>query len=399
MSIPPLRISDYTYTLPEDRIARYPLPERDGSRLLHYRAGTCTDTHFRQLPQLLPPDTLLVYNDSRVIPARLHLFTDTGARVEILCLEPVDAPAEAALSATGTTEWQCMVGNLKRWKGKPLLVEWPSGRLEASYVGPMGSTHRVRFHWTPGLATFSEVLLRLGQLPIPPYLNRAPEPADAVAYQTVFAQVAGSVAAPTAGLHFSDRVLADLAARGVQRVPLTLHVGAGTFLPVKSDDIGGHDMHTETFAVGLTTLLQLAVHTGPVVAVGTTSLRTLESLYWLGCRAHAGQLDEVLLGQWAAYDAPAPLRRAETLHALAQWLQAQGHSTLHGRTQILIAPGYTPRMADALVTNFHQPQSTLLLLIAAWVGADWRRLYDHALAQGYRFLSYGDSSLLWRQGL
>ncbi|MBX3102178.1 MAG: S-adenosylmethionine:tRNA ribosyltransferase-isomerase [Bacteroidetes bacterium] len=397
MPIPHLRIADYTYDLPADRIARYPLAERGGGKLLQYRDGRISDHLFAEVPSLLPSDSLLVYNDSRVIPARLHMLTHTCARIEILCLEPASAPAEQVLAYPGPCEWHCLVGNLKRWKGKPLVVEWPGGKLAATYVAPQGNVHRVRFEWTPDQLSFGEVLARLGQLPLPPYLNRAPEAGDAQAYQTVFAQVAGSVAAPTAGLHFTPAALQALADKGVQRCPLTLHVGAGTFLPVKSEELAGHPMHTEVFSVDRASLQQLATHTGPVVAVGTTTLRTLESLYWLGCQAAAGTLGETLhWPQWAAYDQPAHLGRQEAAGALLAYLDARKLDRLTGSTQILIAPGYRPRMAEGLFTNFHQPGSTLLLLIAAWVGEDWRRLYAHALAHGYRFLSYGDGSLLWR---
>ena len=401
-----LSIQDFTYVLPAGRIAAHPLADRDGSRLLQYREGRITDHHFRDLPGLLPDDSLLVMNDTRVVNARLLFRRDTGAVIEVFCLEPDgEGSVEQAFQQRGEVVWRCALGNAKRWKEDALgqLYRAPRGEVQlfAQRLGKVDGSERVRLSWLPAELSFAEVLERAGDIPLPPYLQREAEVADSERYQTVYAQHAGSVAAPTAGLHFTPAVLDALRAKGMEQHRLTLHVGAGTFLPVKSDTMAGHAMHQERVQVKRATVIALAEALGkrPVVAVGTTTLRTLESLYWHGVAILAGaDPGGLLVGQWEAYerDGAALPAAKEAMAAVLSWMERREVDEVAGITRLLIAPGYQVRMADALVTNFHQPQSTLLLLVAAFIGPDWRTVYDHALAQGYRFLSYGDGSLLWR---
>lgn len=400
-----IRISDYSYELPEDRIAKHPLAQRDASRLLVYAHGEIRHRRFFQLPEALPPGSQLVFNDTRVIRARLEFRRASGARIEIFLLHPIDPPdLERAMQASGSALWACIIGNRKRWKPGEVLerhADTPGGpvRIEALLEGP--APDAVRLRWTPAGLLLPEVLDRIGQVPLPPYLGREAEEPDTEAYQTVYARHPGAVAAPTAGLHFTEPLLAQLDAAGTVRTTVTLHVSAGTFLPVKHDDARQHEMHAEHLAVGRESLAALLQHGGPRIAVGTTALRTLESLYWLGVRALREPLqpdaDGLLhLGQWEAYaEQPQPLpSREAALQALAGWLSGQAADTLRADTQLMIMPGYQIRMADGLITNFHQPGSTLLLLIAALIGDRWRQVYQEALDTGYRFLSYGDSSLL-----
>ena len=404
-----LSIHDFSYPLPAARIAPEPLPDRAGSRLLVSRAGAISDHTFRDLPAELPAGALLVFNDTRVVRARLLARRPTGGQVELFCLEPV-APhrsLELALQQTGRCTWRCLVGNGRRWKTGAVAVEFVaadghSATLWAERHTPAAGSALINFRWEPAALPFAEVLRAAGRLPLPPYLGRSDTAADAQRYQTVYAAAEGAVAAPTAGLHFTPELLAGLAAQGFATGHVTLHVGAGTFQPVKADRMADHPMHTEPLLVTTALLRQLLAHRPrPVVAVGTTSLRTLESLYWLGAGlvrggAAAGQA-ELLVGQWQPYEpaGPAPEVSPETaLAALLHHLEAGGTDTLQARTQLLIAPGYQFRLVDGLITNFHQPESTLLLLVAALLGPAWRAVYDHALAQNYRFLSYGDSSLL-----
>jgi S-adenosylmethionine:tRNA ribosyltransferase-isomerase len=392
-----LAIADYTYALPEDRIAQQPLPERDASRLLVYRDGAIADHVFRELPGLLPAGSLLVLNDTRVVNARLVFHRASGARIEVLCLAPAGGgPVEEAFAERGACAWSCFAGNAKRWKaGEALVLKGDGCVLSAERTG----TEEVAFRWEPAGLTFAEVLDRLGHVPLPPYMKRADAPADRTRYNTVFARNQGSVAAPTASLHFTSAMLAELEARGIDRTALTLHVGAGTFLPVKSERMAGHAMHSEQVRIPREALQAVAGRLGrhPVVAVGTTALRTLESVYWHGLARMRGAAGPAMdVPQWAPYGADALPAPAAVLQAVIDDLDRRGEDRLVGRTQLLIAPGYPYRFADALVTNFHQPQSTLLLLVAAFVGPDWRRIYRHALEGGYRFLSYGDGSLLWR---
>jgi S-adenosylmethionine:tRNA ribosyltransferase-isomerase len=401
-----LSVHDLTYVLPAERIAQHPLADRDASRLLVYRDGRIADHVFRELPGLLPPAALLVMNDTRVVNARLHFRKDTGAEIEVFCLEPEGGgPVEEAFRQVGGVVWRCTLGNARRWKQGPLgqLFRSPKGdvQLFAERLPDDGHGARVRFTWLPDALSFAEVLARAGEVPLPPYMHREAGVADQERYQTVYARQEGSVAAPTAGLHFTPAVLDALDARGVQRARLTLHVGAGTFRPVHADTMAGHTMHQERILVPreVVQLLHDGVGARPIVATGTTTLRTLESLYWHGARILRGAVPvELEVGQWEPYDTPPheqPGAR-EALGAVLRWMDDRGVDQVTGSTALLIAPGYRIRMADALITNFHQPGSTLMLLVAAFVGPDWRRIYDHALAGGYRFLSYGDGSLLFR---
>ena len=401
-----IHISDYAYALPDDRIAKYPLAERDASKLLIYHGGQIRETLFRHLPDCLPDGALLVFNNTRVIRARLLFRKDTGAMIEIFCLEPaVPSDYEQSFAQTAHCTWHCLVGNSKRWKSGQLHTTVTVGSeqvtLSAERVSVAGEAgDLVDFHWDNPRCTFSDVLESAGVLPIPPYLHRETEAQDLQTYQTVYSKVKGSVAAPTAGLHFTPAVLAELDARGMEREEVTLHVGAGTFRPVKSDTIGGHAMHTEHFAVTRRTVDRLLAKPEHVIAVGTTSVRTLESLYYIGCALARGGADEsadeaFTVGQWAPYDADAPtLTAEEALRAILCYLDRRGMDRLWAATQIIIAPGYQFKIVRGMVTNFHQPQSTLLLLVSAFVGGDWRTIYNYALAHDFRFLSYGDSSLL-----
>lgn len=388
----------FDYNLPDDRIAKYPLPKRDDSKLLVYRHGEIADSKFGDVAGLLPEGSLLVRNDTKVIRARLRFHKATGAAIEVFCLEPtLPSEAEQAFSARGQSQWKCIVGNSKRWKEGQLTldVRTPGGdvALTATRLSQDGNTSEILFRW-PDTATFAEVIEAAGVMPIPPYLNRETEAIDETRYQTVYGQHKGSVAAPTAGLHFTPQVLADIESRGHEILSVTLHVGAGTFKPVQTDEVEDHVMHTEHIVVTRQVIERLARNESKVVAVGTTSVRTLESLYWLGVKLMAGQDIDCGLGQWEAYDLPSGVAVADALGALLGHIDASQSDELHSQTQIMIKPGYKYHMVDALITNFHQPHSTLLLLIGAFVGDDWRRIYAHALDGGYRFLSYGDSSLL-----
>ena len=401
-----IHINEYTYALPDERIAKYPLAERDASKLLVYRGGQIRETLFRHLPDCLPDGALLVFNNTRVIRARLLFRKDTGAMIEIFCLEPaLPSDYEQSFAQTDHCTWHCLVGNSKRWKSGQLHTTVTVGgervTLSAERVSVAGEAgDLVDFRWDNPRCTFAEVLESAGVLPIPPYLHRETEAQDLQTYQTVYSKVKGSVAAPTAGLHFTPAVLAELDARGIEREEVTLHVGAGTFRPVKSDTIGGHAMHTEHFAVTRRTVDRLLAKPEHVIAVGTTSVRTLESLYYIGCALARGGADEsadgaFTVGQWTPYGADAPtLPAEEALRAILRYLDSRGMDRLWAATQIIIAPGYQFKIVRGMVTNFHQPQSTLLLLVSAFVGGDWRTIYDYALAHDFRFLSYGDSSLL-----
>ncbi|GGG55653.1 S-adenosylmethionine:tRNA ribosyltransferase-isomerase [Hymenobacter glacieicola] len=398
-----LSIHDFTYQLPPQRIAPEPLPDRDQSRLLVYQSGELTDRHFYEIPALLPSHSLLVFNDTKVVQARLFARRPTGGVVELFCLEPV-APhraIEPAMQQTGSCVWKCLVGNGKRWKTGPVTVEFEVAGQPALLTAERAEQGEgyalIRFSWEPALLPFAEVLRGAGHLPLPPYLNRTDTAADAIRYQTVYAAHEGAVAAPTAGLHFSDAVLTELTTRAVPTARVTLHVGAGTFQPVKAESMAGHPMHGEPISVTAATLRQLLEQLPhPIIPVGTTSLRTLESLYWLGAQLVEQPTAEPTwhVSQWQPYEGRPDIAVTTALAALLAHLEATGSATLHATTQLLIAPGYQFRMVRGLITNFHQPESTLLLLVAALLGPDWQRVYDHALAHNYRFLSYGDSSLL-----
>ena len=389
---------NYGYDLPDSRIAKYPLSVRDSSKLLFYNKGSIATQTFKDLPTLLPNDSCLVFNNTKVIQARLQFFKQTGSRIEIFCLEPlVPSAYDLVFQQTATCTWKCMVGNLKKWKADALVkqveIKGAPLCLQAERLQTNGNTSSIRFTWDREDCTFAEVLDAFGELPIPPYLNRDTEESDKTTYQTVYSKIKGSVAAPTAGLHFTDAVLNDVEKAGSKRCEVTLHVGAGTFQPVKSEQIGGHTMHTEVIEVKRDSIALLQQQLGSIVAVGTTSVRTIESLYYLGCRVASGNT-EMVVEQWEPYQDAATLSAYDALQALLDYLDAQGASTLHASTRIIIVPGYTFKLVKALITNFHQPHSTLLLLLAAFVGEDWRRIYQYALANDYRFLSYGDSSLL-----
>ena len=413
-----IRIEDYDYPLPDLRIARHPLAERDKCLLLVREGGGGVSTHtFDALPGLLPDDSMLVYNNTRVINARLRFrkgADGTGALIEIFCLEPHE-PADYAVSFASTAgcSWCCLVGNSKRWKDGPLTrrvtVDGHEVTLTALRESKDGASSVVRFSWDNPEVTFSSIIGALGEIPIPPYLNRSTEECDSHDYQTVYSRIEGSVAAPTAGLHFTPAVLAAIDERGIPRRELTLHVGAGTFQPVKSDTIGEHEMHNEFIAVPRALIQELAASQRRVIAVGTTSVRTLESLYHLGCMLHTG-LDASTLPQWYPYSDEHPrLSVGESMEAILRHLDETGADTFIASTRLMIAPGYDYRVVRGMVTNFHQPRSTLLLLVSAFLdGAvsqdqssstqvpEWRRIYDYALAGDYRFLSYGDACLFLR---
>jgi S-adenosylmethionine:tRNA ribosyltransferase-isomerase len=394
-----ISILDFTYDLPEDRIAKYPLEVRDQSKLI-----------YQHLHTQLPADSVLVCNNTKVVEARLLFQKATGGQIEIFCLEPDDRYSDitTAMLSRGEVYWRCLIGGAKKWKEDSLILDVSyQGRTLIIHATKAASLHDcflIHFTWNQANLSFAEVLHAAGSIPLPPYLNRATEASDAERYQTVYAQHDGSVAAPTAGLHFTERVLNTLAAKNIHPAFVTLHVGAGTFKPVKAEKLEDHDMHAEWIDVQALLIQQLQQATGMIIAVGTTSLRTIETLYWMGVKVmhHAQQqaidtitIDDLIMHQWDAYELPQEISRTAALEALLDWMQAQQTSRLMCKTQILIAPGYRIRMADALITNFHQPQSTLLLLISAIVGEAWKEIYQYALKNDYRFLSYGDGSLLW----
>ena len=397
-----IHINDYDYPLPEERIAKYPLAERDSSKLLVYNHGQLSQDVFRNLPSHLPAGALMVFNNTKVIQARIHFRKDTGALIEVFLLEPA-APAdyEQMFQANGHCSWHCLVGNLKKWKEGALCREFAVKGHAVTLSVERGEqavgSHLIHFSWDDAEVTFADILDAVGELPIPPYLNRKTEESDMTTYQTVYSKIKGSVAAPTAGLHFTERVLAAIDAKGIEREELTLHVGAGTFKPVKSTEIEGHTMHTEYICVHRHTIERLIAHGVQAIAVGTTSVRTLESLYYMGVKLSGNPAlseEQLHVSQWEPYDKPATLPPVEALRCVLDYLDRHHLDALHSSTQIIIAPGYEYKIVKMLVTNFHQPQSTLLLLVSAFVNGDWRRIYDYALANDFRFLSYGDSSLL-----
>ena len=407
----PIRIDDYNYPLPDERIAKYPLPQRDHSKLLIYKDGAVSEDVFYHVGKYIPSGSLLVYNNTRVIQARLVFHKEQGARIEVFCLEPLQ-PHDYQLSLGSTTgcTWKCMIGNAKKWKTGALRLTATlrsTGEeitLFAERGAQTGNTYEVHFSWesaSPSAVSFAEILDAVGELPIPPYLNRPTEESDKTTYQTVYSRIKGSVAAPTAGLHFTQEVLDGLRAQGIKTTELTLHVGAGTFQPVKTADANEHTMHTEIIAVPKQAIVDIISNLGHIVAVGTTSMRTLESLYFLGEMVQSdatseGKYEELHVPQFVPYTQPHTLSTEEALQALVDYLGRTGQDTLHAETQIMIEPGYTFHVVDQLITNFHQPKSTLLLLVSAFVGGDWHTIYDYALSHDFRFLSYGDSSILFR---
>ncbi|MEA3448817.1 MAG: S-adenosylmethionine:tRNA ribosyltransferase-isomerase [Bacteroidota bacterium] len=401
-----IKIADYTYTLPESLIAKYPLEVRDTSKLLIYNKGTLEQNKFHKLTDYLPEDGLMVWNDSRVLNARLVFHKSTGARIEIFCISPAgEQDYSTALQSKGETTWKCIIGNLKKWKTGALTgifnVDDKEIKIQAKLIERGKTGHVVEFNWDDTGTTFASIMEQSGLTPIPPYLNRESEPVDRQRYQTVYSTVSGSVAAPTAGLHFSDRMLQTLRQSNTETASLTLHVGTGTFQPVKSRHIGDHNMHTEYFYASRDLLMVLKKHAGNITAVGTTSLRGMESLLQAGIKAMQGksQLDAPQhISQWEAYNRPDGISLERVLDFMIEESDRLNINHIHGKTSMMIAPGYPFLLPDRLITNFHQPGSTLLLLIAAYIGNDWKKVYDYALQHGFRFLSYGDSTLLIPKG-
>lgn len=402
-----ISIKDFTYDLPEHLIAKYPLPNRDASRLLIWKNEQIIEDIYRNLDQYLPSNSLLVFNNTRVVAARLLFQKPTGATIEIFCLEPHHKYPDitTAMSTTGSVTWICLVGGASKWKpGAILEKKIPHGNseliLHATYIEKIQDSFAIELSWNePGLS-FAEVLHLAGVMPLPPYIKRKAEQEDEERYQTIYAKHEGSVAAPTAGLHFTDELFMKLNAKNITRSFVTLHVGAGTFQPVKSDTLGEHPMHIEFIDVTVESIRNLIAHIDThITAVGTTSLRTIESLYWLGCKVlNEPEIhpEELTVKQWDAYELKGDISSKTALEALLQYLESKGLPRLLTRTQLLIAPGYTIRIPHALVTNFHQPQSTLLLLVAAFAGPEWKEIYSYALSKEFRFLSYGDGCLLFR---
>lgn len=411
----PILISEYDYPLPDERIAKYPLAERDHSKLLVYRDGLVSEDKFYRIGEYIPTGSLLVYNNTRVIQARLVFHKSapagtqaaTGARIEVFCLAPIE-PYDYQLSLSSTTGcvWKCMIGNAKKFNTEyvelPIILGARTIRLRAKKREQQGNTYAVLFSWDDPSVAFSEILEAVGELPIPPYLNRKSEESDKTTYQTVYSRIKGSVAAPTAGLHFTEAVLNDLRSRGIQTTEVTLHVGAGTFLPVKVEDANQHPMHTEIISVPRQAIADIQDNLGHIVAVGTTSMRTMESLYFIGCQCRdhnitASRHDETLhIAQHEPYERDYNISPHDALQAILDYMDATGIDTLHAETQIMIRPGYTFHIVDILITNFHQPKSTLLLLVSAFVAGDWKTIYNYALCHHFRFLSYGDSSILFK---
>lgn len=389
-----LRLEDFQYDLPPDRIPLHPLPRRDEAKFLVYRQGTISHHIFQSLPGLLDENSVLFFNQTKVIPARLTFKKDTGAEIEVFLLQPVEPAVDMSLTlqATDTTTWQCAIGNAKRWThGKPLVKQFSSGVLRAELVSREKGL--VKFTWDPA-SSFAQVIQHAGILPLPPYLKRAVEPSDHQRYQTIYSIEEGAVAAPTAGLHFTDDVFRELDKRNIRKNFLTLHVGAGTFQPIKSNDPLQHQMHAEHIVVTQQTIEDMIRSHRHIIAVGTTSMRTLESLYWYGVKLHQDPHADFVIGQKDPYEKTVTLEFVDALENVLQKMNRDGKESLAGETSIYIHPGYRFRVCNGLITNFHQPGSTLLLLIAAFIGEDWRKVYREAMTNGYRFLSYGDSSLL-----
>lgn len=403
-----IQIKDFNYNLPDERIAKFPLAKRDNSKLLLYRHGEVTEDVFHNIAQYLPKGALMVFNNTKVIQARLHFRKETGALIEVFLLEPyMPADYEQMFQITGHCSWLCMIGNLKKWKEGTLKrtfdVKGKEVTLVAERKEDVHKSYRVDFSWDASDVSWAELLDAVGELPIPPYLNRETQESDKTTYQTVYSKIKGSVAAPTAGLHFTPEVLADIDRHGIDREELTLHVGAGTFKPVKSEEIQDHEMHTEYICVHRQTLEKLIRHEAKAIAVGTTSVRTLESLYYIGVKLQYNPNateDELHVNQWEPYDDNRNgkivdgISPCQAIQNILTYLETNHLEALHTSTQIIIAPGFEYKIVKMLVTNFHQPQSTLLLLVSAFVNGDWRKIYDYALSHDFRFLSYGDSSLL-----
>jgi len=404
-------IKDFTYELPPERIAKFPLRERDESKLLIYREGKITNSKFKNLPEHLAENSLAVFNNSKVVNARLFFHNKNGAKIEIFCLEPSDIKeTQTAFQSKTSSKWKCFVGNLKAWKDEILRLFKNEFELNASIEKIEKEFVEIKFSWKPEELSFGEILEKAGVVPLPPYMKRDAVEKDKVTYQTIYASIDGSVAAPTAGLHFTENVLKNLKHKNIENEKITLHVGAGTFKPVKSETLERHDMHYETFLVKKSTIEKLLEHVdGNIIAVGTTSLRTIESLYWLGVQlivrakryipqgGKGKTMDEIIIGQWEPYEKQVSYQPKETLEKILEWMNENSLGYISSRTGLLIAPSYDFKFVNTLITNFHQPNSTLLLLVGAFVGSDWRKIYDYALQNDFRFLSYGDASLLFRK--
>lgn len=403
-----IAIRDYTYELPAERIAAWPLPERDASKLLIYKESSISETVFKNISNYLPQGSLLIFNNTRVIEARLLFQKESGASIEIFCLEPDPRYAGfiTAITHQAKVYWRCLVGGASKWKqgyvpSKKMMYDGSEVVLQAKYVEKLKDSFVIEFSWTPSHLSFAEALHIAGVIPLPPYIKRPAETSDADRYQTIYANSNGSVAAPTAGLHFTEQIFENFSTKNITIDYVTLHVGAGTFKPVKSETLAGHEMHAEIIEVKNTTIEHIAKNIEKnIIPIGTTSLRTIESLYWLGVKASLDpsiSLEQLQVCQWDAYELNGDISAIDAVEALLAWMKKNNLSILFTKTQLLIVPGYKFRIARALVTNFHQPQSTLLLLVAAFVGEKWKAIYEYALENNYRFLSYGDGCLLFRQ--
>lgn len=401
MEIPKIDLSEYEYTLPDERIAKFPLEKRDASKLLHFLKGNIKHLHFYDLPELLTSDTLLVYNDTKVIPARLIFLRETGAKIEIFLLQPISPTTviPEIMLANYPVTWETMIGNAKKWKDGEILqgqVQVNDRKVVLSAKLINRETKAVEFSWDDPEIAFVDLVEASGEVPLPPYLNRKPNEADKSRYQTVYSKKEGAVAAPTAGLHFTEEVFQKLRAKGIREAQVTLHVSAGTFQPIKAENVVEHPMHSEQIQVSRETIELLLAQKGNTVAVGTTSVRTLESLFWYGVKLLEGKGEDLLIEKLFAYQPRTAVpTKSESLHAIVEFMEKNGLESILGSTEIFIFPGYRYRMIEGLITNFHQPGSTLILLIATILGEDWKRVYKEAMESDYRFLSYGDSSLLW----
>ena len=400
-----IAIADYNYTLPEEKIALHPLPQRDASRLLIYRDGNISEDIYRNIADHIPAESLLVFNNSKVINARIRFVKQTGGAIEIFCLEPHEANNEysSIMNRKGDVSWKCFVGGAAKWKEPALIkkiqLQGEEVILTAILTERIQDAYIIHFSWTPYMYTFAEIVESAGDIPLPPYIKRSSDIEDKSRYQTIYALEQGSVAAPTAGLHFTESIFEQLALKNIEKEYVTLHVGAGTFKPVKADKLQEHEMHAEWIDVTISSIQKLMANEKDIIAVGTTSARTLESLYWLGVKALLNPgMKNAELHQWDVYEAPlieSKFSKAEALNALVNWMQANQLKRLFTQTQLLITPGYQFRIINALITNFHQPQSTLLLLVAAATKAEWKKMYAYALANDFRFLSYGDGNLIF----
>ncbi len=399
-----INIEDYYYDLPEDKIAQFPVKDRDGSNLLIYNKGIISKDIFRNIAEYLPTNSLLVFNNTKVISARLLFRKVSGASIEILCLEPLTpAGYESSFTSSGPVEWKCIVGNLKKWKSGSISIPFKQNgmqhTLSAKKIRAEGEAWRIRFSWYPGDLCFSEVIDSAGHIPLPPYIKREDNPEDYIRYQTIYSKIQGSVAAPTAGLHFTNKVLEDVINRGIRSIELTLHVGAGTFQPVREKNILNHSMHCEHFFISREAIETLLKFEGSIIPVGTTSVRTLESLYWLGARCARDTInikDVFFISQWEPYGQIDEMSFSESLNALLSMMKTRRMKALNASTEIMIIPGYKFRSLKGMITNFHQPGSTLLFLVAAFTGEYWKNIYKFAFENNFRFLSYGDSSLLMK---